>query len=97
MTVLRGMDAGVTGEFAGLRVCVTGLGVSGPPAAAALAGLGAQVTVVDGRADEEQRRLAAGTPQRPWRCVVPEARRPVRCGVRPGGCGGPARGAGLVT
>ena len=46
-------------EFAGRRVCVAGLGVSGPPAAAALARLGAQVTVVDGRDDEERRRLAA--------------------------------------
>jgi UDP-N-acetylmuramoylalanine--D-glutamate ligase len=46
-------------EFAGQRVCVAGLGVSGPPAAAALARLGARVTVVDGRDDEERRRLAA--------------------------------------
>jgi UDP-N-acetylmuramoylalanine--D-glutamate ligase len=46
-------------QFAGLRVCVAGLGVSGPPAAAALARLGARVTVVDGRDDEERRRLAA--------------------------------------
>jgi UDP-N-acetylmuramoylalanine--D-glutamate ligase len=76
------MDAGVTGEFAGLRVCVTGLGVSGPPAAAALAGLGAQVTVVDGRADEEQRRLAAGLEQLGIT---------VRLGERP------ARGAALLA
>src|SRR6266851_160588 len=34
-----------------------------------------------------RRVLAAGTPQRPWRCVVPEARRPALCGVRPGACG----------
>jgi UDP-N-acetylmuramoylalanine--D-glutamate ligase len=55
-------DAGMSelgGEFAGQRVCVAGLGVSGPPAAAALARLGARVTVVDGRDDEERRRLAA--------------------------------------
>jgi UDP-N-acetylmuramoylalanine--D-glutamate ligase len=56
------MDAQVSelgSEFAGQRVCVAGLGVSGPPAAAALARLGARVTVVDGRDDEERRRLAA--------------------------------------
>jgi UDP-N-acetylmuramoylalanine--D-glutamate ligase len=35
-------------EFAGLRVTVAGLGVSGVSAARALAGLGAGVTVVDG-------------------------------------------------
>src|SRR5581483_7323407 len=33
--------------------------------------------------------LAAGTPQRPWRCVVPEARLAALRGVRPGGCGVP--------
>ena len=57
------MDAQVSelgSEFAGQRVCVAGLGVSGPPAAAALARLGARVTVVDGRDDEERRRLTAG-------------------------------------
>ncbi|MDX6395020.1 MAG: UDP-N-acetylmuramoylalanine--D-glutamate ligase [Streptosporangiaceae bacterium] len=56
------MDAQVSelgSEFAGQRVCVAGLGVSGPPAAAELARLGARVTVVDGRDDEERRRLAA--------------------------------------
>ena len=56
------MDAQVSelgSEFAGQRVCVAGLGVSGPPAAAALARLGARVTVVDGRDDEERRRLTA--------------------------------------
>jgi UDP-N-acetylmuramoylalanine--D-glutamate ligase len=56
------MDAQVSelgSEFAGQRVCVAGLGVSGPPAAAALARLGARVTVVDGRDDDERRRLAA--------------------------------------
>jgi UDP-N-acetylmuramoylalanine--D-glutamate ligase len=76
------MDAGVTGEFAGLRVCVTGLGVSGPPAAAALARLGARVTVVDGRAGEEQRRIAAGLEQLGIT---------VRLGERP------ARGAALLA
>ena len=47
------------GEFAGQRVCVAGLGVSGPPAARTLARLGARVTVVDDRDDDERRRLAA--------------------------------------
>jgi UDP-N-acetylmuramoylalanine--D-glutamate ligase len=45
-------------EFAGLSVCVAGLGVSGPPAARALAALGARVTAVDARADEPRRDLA---------------------------------------
>ncbi len=47
-----------TGEFSGLSVCVAGLGVSGPPAARALAALGARVTAVDSRADEPRRELA---------------------------------------
>jgi UDP-N-acetylmuramoylalanine--D-glutamate ligase len=46
-------------EFSGLSVCVAGLGVSGPPAARALAALGATVTAVDSRADEPRRELAA--------------------------------------
>ena len=45
-------------EFSGLSVCVAGLGVSGPPAARALAALGARVTAVDARADEARRELA---------------------------------------
>ncbi len=45
-------------EFSGLSVCVAGLGVSGPPAARALAALGARVTAVDSRADEPRRDLA---------------------------------------
>jgi UDP-N-acetylmuramoylalanine--D-glutamate ligase len=55
------MDAEMTraaGEFSGRRVCVAGLGVSGPPAARALAALGARVTAVDSRADEPRRELA---------------------------------------
>src|ERR1035438_4755560 len=51
--------AGRGGELGGGRVCGPGLGGPGPPAAAALARLGARVTVVDGRDDEERRRLAA--------------------------------------
>jgi UDP-N-acetylmuramoylalanine--D-glutamate ligase len=46
-------------EFSGLSVCVAGLGVSGPPAARALAALGATVTAVDSRADAPRRELAA--------------------------------------
>jgi UDP-N-acetylmuramoylalanine--D-glutamate ligase len=45
-------------RLAGLRVCVAGLGVSGPPAAAALAARGALVTAVDGRDDPERARIA---------------------------------------
>jgi UDP-N-acetylmuramoylalanine--D-glutamate ligase len=47
-------------RLAGLRVCVAGLGVSGPPAARALAARGARVTAVDSRDDSERRRAAAG-------------------------------------
>ena len=52
--------AGYAAELAGRRVCVAGLGVSGPPAARVLAGLGANVTAVDERDDAERQRLAAG-------------------------------------
>jgi UDP-N-acetylmuramoylalanine--D-glutamate ligase len=45
-------------EFAGLAVCVNGLGVSGPPVARALAARGARVTAVDARDDDDNRRLA---------------------------------------
>jgi UDP-N-acetylmuramoylalanine--D-glutamate ligase len=45
--------------LAGRRVCVAGLGVSGPPAARVLAGRGARVTAVDSRDDGERRDLAA--------------------------------------
>lgn len=38
----------MSGEWAGRRVCVAGIGVSGAAAARALLGLGARVTVVDG-------------------------------------------------
>ncbi|MHB1596719.1 MAG: Mur ligase family protein [Streptosporangiaceae bacterium] len=56
------MGVGVAGDFAaslaGLRVCVAGLGVSGPPAARALAARGATVTAVDARDDDARRSLA---------------------------------------
>jgi UDP-N-acetylmuramoylalanine--D-glutamate ligase len=45
-------------ELAGLRVCVNGLGVSGPPVARVLAERGAKVTAVDGRDDEANRQVA---------------------------------------
>lgn len=41
-----------TTALKGRPVCVTGLGVSGPPMARALHGLGARVSVVDGRTDD---------------------------------------------
>jgi UDP-N-acetylmuramoylalanine--D-glutamate ligase len=50
--------AGLAGRLAGLRVCVNGLGVSGPPVARVLAARGAVVTAVDGRDDEANRLLA---------------------------------------
>ncbi|MFJ6073449.1 UDP-N-acetylmuramoyl-L-alanine--D-glutamate ligase [Streptomyces sp. NPDC093065] len=46
-------------EFSGKHVTVAGLGVSGVPAAKALHGLGAQVTVVNDGADERARSQAA--------------------------------------
>ncbi|WP_435105784.1 UDP-N-acetylmuramoyl-L-alanine--D-glutamate ligase [Nocardiopsis synnemataformans] len=42
----------------GRRVCVAGLGVSGPPVARALLARGARVTVVDGRDDDTVRPVA---------------------------------------
>lgn len=49
---------GFADSLAGRRVCVAGLGVSGPPAARVLAGFGALVTAVDSRDDAERRALA---------------------------------------
>lgn len=40
-------------SWAGRRVCVAGLGVSGPPAARVLAGHGALVTVIEGRGEND--------------------------------------------
>ncbi|MDT0327245.1 UDP-N-acetylmuramoyl-L-alanine--D-glutamate ligase [Nocardiopsis lambiniae] len=48
-----------TTPFAGLRVCVAGLGVSGPPVVRLLLERGARVTVVDGRDDDTVRPVAA--------------------------------------
>ena len=50
--------AGPGAEFAGQRVIVAGLGVSGPPAARVLTAQGARVTAVDSRDDAERRELA---------------------------------------
>ncbi|HEX9031511.1 MAG TPA: UDP-N-acetylmuramoyl-L-alanine--D-glutamate ligase [Streptosporangiaceae bacterium] len=46
------------GGLAGRRICVAGLGVSGPPAARVLAAHGALVTAVDSRDDDEGRAIA---------------------------------------
>lgn len=46
-------------DFAGRRITVAGLGVSGVPAARALAGLGARVTVVNSSDGERERAQAA--------------------------------------
>jgi UDP-N-acetylmuramoylalanine--D-glutamate ligase len=46
-------------QWAGRRVCVTGLGISGAAAARALLDLGADVLVVDGRADDANHATAA--------------------------------------
>jgi UDP-N-acetylmuramoylalanine--D-glutamate ligase len=51
-------QAGLIGDLAGLRVCVNGLGVSGPPVARALVARGALVTAVDARDDDANRRAA---------------------------------------
>ncbi len=51
-------DADFAKMLAGRRVCVAGLGVSGPPAARVLAGLGATVTAVDSRDDSEGQAIA---------------------------------------
>jgi UDP-N-acetylmuramoylalanine--D-glutamate ligase len=51
------LDA-LLGRLAGLRVCVSGLGVSGPPAARALAARGALVTVVDSGLGQGSREAA---------------------------------------
>ncbi|MEU3962301.1 UDP-N-acetylmuramoyl-L-alanine--D-glutamate ligase [Streptomyces buecherae] len=49
----------MTSQYAGRRITVAGLGVSGVPAARALRGLGALVTVVNGSDSERQRAEAA--------------------------------------
>jgi len=51
-------QADLDGALTGRRVCVNGLGISGPPVARALAARGARVTAVDGRDDQDNRRVA---------------------------------------
>jgi len=51
-------QADLDGALAGRRVCVNGLGISGPPVARVLAARGARVTAVDGRDDQDNRRVA---------------------------------------
>jgi UDP-N-acetylmuramoylalanine--D-glutamate ligase len=53
-----GAHMSIVERLAGLRVCVNGLGVSGPPAARALAARGARVTAVDARDDDANRQAA---------------------------------------
>ncbi len=50
--------AGFAAGLAGRRVCVSGLGISGPPVARALAARGARVTAVDARDDPDNRQVA---------------------------------------
>jgi UDP-N-acetylmuramoylalanine--D-glutamate ligase len=50
--------SGEAGEFAGRRVVVAGLGVSGPPAARVLAAHGARVTALDSGDDAARRQVA---------------------------------------
>jgi UDP-N-acetylmuramoylalanine--D-glutamate ligase len=61
--VTRGLPgprlAGGEASWAGQLVCVAGLGVSGPPAARALAARGAQVIALDSADDEPRRQRAA--------------------------------------
>ncbi|MER7985910.1 UDP-N-acetylmuramoyl-L-alanine--D-glutamate ligase [Streptomyces noursei] len=56
---MTGYDPRDPQDFAGRHVTVAGLGVSGVPAARALAGLGARVTVVNGSDGERERAQAA--------------------------------------
>ncbi|MCK7622118.1 UDP-N-acetylmuramoyl-L-alanine--D-glutamate ligase [Streptomyces sp. RS10V-4] len=56
---MTGYDPQAPEDFAGHHVTVAGLGVSGVPAARALAGLGARVTVVNGSDGERERAQAA--------------------------------------
>jgi UDP-N-acetylmuramoylalanine--D-glutamate ligase len=58
--VVPASAADFAGDLAGRRVCVAGLGVSGPPAARVLAERGALVTAVDSRDDDDGRAIAAG-------------------------------------
>ncbi|PJN41187.1 UDP-N-acetylmuramoyl-L-alanine--D-glutamate ligase [Streptomyces sp. CB02959] len=56
---MTGYDPRAPQDFAGRHITVAGLGVSGVPAARALAGLGARVTVVNSSDGERERAQAA--------------------------------------
>jgi UDP-N-acetylmuramoylalanine--D-glutamate ligase len=58
MDITNSRLADLGGALGGRRVCVSGLGISGPPVARALAARGARVTAVDRRDDEDNRRVA---------------------------------------
>ncbi len=62
--------ADLVDRLAGVRVCVAGLGVSGPPAARLLAARGARVTAVDARDDEVNRSAAADLGRHGARVVI---------------------------
>ena len=59
MTAAPAPSAAPGAEFAGKRITVAGLGISGVPAATVLHELGAEVTVVNGAAGERQQAEAA--------------------------------------
>jgi UDP-N-acetylmuramoylalanine--D-glutamate ligase len=64
-------------EWAGRRVCVTGLGISGAAAARVLLDLGARVLVVEGRDDEAIRATAAELTSRGAEVRLGDAETPV--------------------
>ncbi len=65
--------AGFARSLAGQQVCVTGLGVSGPPAARLLAGLGARVTVLDSGTGPDAAALADGLAESGVRVLLGQA------------------------
>ncbi|GHC88552.1 UDP-N-acetylmuramoylalanine--D-glutamate ligase [Nocardiopsis terrae] len=73
--------AGGPDPFAGARVCVAGLGVSGPPVARALLARGARVVVVDGRDDETTRPVAAALTEAGAEVVLGDTPLPEDCGL----------------
>ena len=70
--------AGFARSLAGQQVCVTGLGVSGPPAARLLAGLGARVTVLDSGTGPDAAALADGLAESGVRVLLGQAQAPGR-------------------
>ncbi|MBQ1083878.1 UDP-N-acetylmuramoyl-L-alanine--D-glutamate ligase [Nocardiopsis sp. B62] len=65
--------------LAGARVCVAGLGVSGPPVARALLARGARVVVVDGRDDDTTRPVAAALTEAGAEVVLGDTPLPEDC------------------